>query len=91
MAAEAEKTVSERSAQDKNRDILRMQGEAARLEQKKVASELEEKQLRDYMERFLPTIALSAAPVAMEMPAGVISDVIAFMDVTGLLSFLGFE
>jgi len=47
MAAEAEKTLSERSAQDKNRDILRMQGEAARLEQKKVASELEEKQIID--------------------------------------------
>jgi len=47
MAAEAEKTVSERSAQDKNRDILKMQGEAARLEQKKVSSELEEKQIID--------------------------------------------
>ena len=47
MTAEAEKTVSERSAQDKNRDILKMQGEAARLEQKKVSSELEEKQIID--------------------------------------------
>ena len=47
MAAEAEKTVSERSAQDKNKDILNMERESARLEQKKVSAEMEEKQIID--------------------------------------------
>ena len=47
--------------------------------------------LREYLERYVPTIALAAAPIVMEVPAGVISDVIAFMDVTGLLALLGFE
>jgi len=47
MTAEAEKTVAERGAQDKNKDILNMEREAARLEQKKISAELEEKQIID--------------------------------------------
>lgn len=47
--------------------------------------------LAEYKERFLPTIALGAAPILLETPAGVISDIIAFMDETGLLAFLGIE
>ena len=46
-AAEAEKTVAERTAQDKNKDILGMERESARLEQKKLSAELEEKQIVD--------------------------------------------
>ena len=52
---------------------------------------LNESFMAEYKERFLPTAALAAAPIMLEMPAGVMSDVIAFMDATGFLSFLGFE
>ncbi|MBQ1282038.1 MAG: chromosome segregation protein SMC, partial [Oscillospiraceae bacterium] len=47
MTAEAEKTMSERSAQEKNKDILAMERESARLEQKKLSAEMEEKQIID--------------------------------------------
>lgn len=52
---------------------------------------LNESFLSEYKERFLPTIALAAAPIALELPAGVISDGIAFMEATGLLTFMGIE
>jgi len=44
---EARKTRTEKDAQDKNKDILLLERESARLEQKKAASEMEEKQLLD--------------------------------------------
>lgn len=44
---EARKTKSEKAAQDKNKDILLMERESARLEQKKATSALEEKQIID--------------------------------------------
>ena len=52
---------------------------------------LNESFLSEYKERFLPTIALAATPIALELPAGVISDVIGFMETTGLLTFMGIE
>ncbi len=45
--AEASKTRSEREAQEKNKDILNMERACALLEQKKVTSDLEEKQIID--------------------------------------------
>ena len=45
--AEATKTRSERSAQEKNKDILNMERACALLEQKKVTTDLEEKQIID--------------------------------------------
>ena len=44
---EAEKTRSEREAQDKNKDILTMERACALLEQKKLASDMEERQIVD--------------------------------------------
>ena len=45
--AEASKTRSERSAQEKNKDILNMERACALLEQKKVTTSMEEKQIID--------------------------------------------
>ena len=45
--AEAEKTKAEKRAQDQNKDILLMERESARLEQKKNATAMEERQLLD--------------------------------------------
>lgn len=44
---EEKKTLTEKEAQNKNRDILNMERESARLEAKKNAAELEEKQILD--------------------------------------------
>jgi len=52
---------------------------------------LNESFIEEYKERFLPTLALAAAPVVLEVPAGLISDVIAYMEETGILAFLGIE
>ncbi len=46
-AAEASKTRAERDAQEKNKDILNMERACALLEQKKLASNMEEKQIVD--------------------------------------------
>ena len=46
-AVEAERTSADRSAQQKNKDIIDLEREAARLESKKNAAELEEKQIID--------------------------------------------
>ena len=47
MEAEAEKTRSERDAQEKNKDILNMERACALLEQKKLAASMEERQIVD--------------------------------------------
>jgi len=52
---------------------------------------LNESFLEEHKERFMTTLALAAAPIALELPAGVISDAIAYMDETGILAFLGIE
>ena len=44
---EARKTRAEREAQEKSKDILNMEREAARLEQKKISAQMEEKQIVD--------------------------------------------
>ena len=44
---EAQKTKAEHDAQGKNKDILNMERESARLEQKKLAAQMEEKQIVD--------------------------------------------
>ncbi len=44
---EARRTGTDRKAQEKNKELLALQGEAARLEQKKAAAALEEKQIVD--------------------------------------------
>ena len=46
-AMEAKRNQTEKQAQDKNKDILLLERESARLEQKKATSELEQKQLID--------------------------------------------
>ena len=47
--------------------------------------------MAEYKERFLPTLVLAAAPFALEMPAGVISDMVKCLDETGFLAFFGLE
>ena len=47
MEVEAKKTATEREAQNKNKDILNLERESARLESRKNAAELEEKQIVD--------------------------------------------
>ncbi|SMC46707.1 chromosome segregation protein SMC [Papillibacter cinnamivorans] len=47
LALEAERVRRERESQDKNREILSMERECARLEQKKTTAALEEKQILD--------------------------------------------
>ena len=47
MAIEAKKTAAEREAQQKNKDLLDMERECARLEQKKTTTALEERQILD--------------------------------------------
>ena len=47
MTVEARKTATEKEAQNKSRDILNMERESARLEAKKTAAEMEEKQIID--------------------------------------------
>ena len=47
FAVEARKTATEKAAQQKNRDILDMERESARLEAKKNTAEMEEKQIID--------------------------------------------
>ena len=47
IAAEARKTRAEREAQEKSKDILNMEREAARLEQRKISAQMEEKQIVD--------------------------------------------
>ena len=47
IATEAKKTKTEREAQEKSKEILDMQGEAARLEQKKFSAQSEEKLIVD--------------------------------------------
>ena len=60
---EARKTATEKEVQEKNRDILNMERESARLESRKNAAELEEKQILD---RLWDTYELtrSSAPAA---------------------------
>ena len=47
LEVEGKKTAAEKEAQQKNRDLMDMEREAARLEQKKATTELEEKQILD--------------------------------------------
>ena len=47
MGVEAQKTATEKGAQQKNRDLMDMERECARLEQKKTTTQLEEKQILD--------------------------------------------
>ena len=52
---------------------------------------LNESFMEEYKQLYLPTLALSAVPVLVEMPAGVISDIMGFLYETGFLAFLGIE
>ncbi len=52
---------------------------------------LNESFMEEYKQLYLPTLALSAVPVLVEMPAGVISDIMGFLYETGFLAFLGLE
>lgn len=52
---------------------------------------LNESFLERHKERFLPTLALAAAPFLLELSAGVISDAVAYMEYNGMLAFFGIE
>ena len=52
---------------------------------------LNESFMEEYKQLYLPTLALSAVPILVEMPAGVISDIMGFLYETGFLAFLGIE
>ncbi len=47
MAVEAQKTATEKDVQQKNRELMDMERECARLEQKKATTQMEEKQILD--------------------------------------------
>ena len=47
--------------------------------------------LEEYKERFSKTLALAFAPFVLHMPSGCFSDIYAFLEQTGFLSFLGIE
>lgn len=67
MDEEAQKTVLERQTQDKNRDILEMERECARLEQKKGAAAMEEKQIIDKLWDSYELTRTTAQAVAQPM------------------------
>lgn len=52
---------------------------------------LNEGYMAEYKERFLRPLVLSAIPIVLEMPAGVISDAVAWLEETGFLAFFGLE
>ena len=67
LSSEAEKTVTERSAQDKSKEILNLERECARLEQKKASAELEEKQLIDKLWETYGLTRSTAAPACAKL------------------------
>jgi len=50
---------------------------------------LNEGSMIEYKERYLPTLALALAPVVLEMPAGVLEDMVKFAVSTGLWESMG--
>ena len=52
---------------------------------------LNESFMAEYSERFMPTLLASFAPFALEIPAGVISDMVRWMDDLGILAIFGLE
>jgi len=50
---------------------------------------LNDSSLQELRERFLPTLALSFAPVVLEMPVSVLSSILQFVEETGILASLG--
>ncbi|MCI8525840.1 MAG: chromosome segregation protein SMC [Oscillospiraceae bacterium] len=74
METEARKTKAEREAQEKNRDILLMERESARLEQRKTTAAMEEKQIIDKLwdayELTPTTAAAERAPLESAAAAG---------------------
>ncbi len=52
---------------------------------------LNESSMEEYKERFTSTIAMSFLPFMLEMPAGVLNDLLDVLTETGLLDFLGIE
>ncbi len=67
MQVEARKTCAEKEAQTKNRDILNMERESARLEAKKNAAEMEEKQIIDRLWESYELTRSTAAEAAAEI------------------------
>ena len=69
---EARRTGTDRKAQEKNKELLALQGEAARLEQKKAAAALEEKQIVDKLwdnYELTRTTARNLTPAEGTLPA----------------------
>ena len=64
---EARRTKTDKQSQDKNKDILDMEREAARLEQKKNTAQLEEKQIVDKLWDSYELTPSTAAPFAAEI------------------------
>ncbi|MEG0512585.1 MAG: hypothetical protein RR653_07680 [Clostridia bacterium] len=52
---------------------------------------LNESYLEEYMDRFVPTLALAFFPFLLEMPVGVMNDAFTFLTDTGILAALGIE
>ena len=74
MQLEARKTRTEKAAQERNKDILLLERECARLEQKRTTAELEEKQIIDRLwdtyELTPTTAAAVAAPIQSDAETG---------------------
>ena len=64
---EARRTKTEKQAQEKNKDILDMERESARLEQKKNSAQMEEKQILDKLWDNYELTPSTAAPCAVEI------------------------
>lgn len=67
VKVEARKTATEKEAQNKNRDILNMERESARLEAKKASAEMEEKQIIDKLWETYELTRSSAPEAAAEI------------------------
>lgn len=52
---------------------------------------LNESYIEEYKRAFAVPMALAVAPIILEMPAGVINDILRFCDNTGVLAMLGIE
>ncbi|MGO5114908.1 chromosome segregation protein SMC [Candidatus Avoscillospira sp. LCP25S3_F1] len=74
MQLEARKTRTEKAAQERNKEILLLERECARLEQKRTTAELEEKQIIDRLwdtyELTPTTAAAVAAPIQTDAETG---------------------
>ena len=72
-AVEEKKTKTEKQAQDTNRDIVKMERESARLEQRKVSAQMEEKQIVDKLWDSYQLTRSTAAEFTVEVESNAVA------------------